>query len=69
MNLQLTLNHTLNYNEDLERQIRKSDLILDVKRMLQGLDIGYGLLPQEVQLSYLSKPICDSLQHPHPKSS
>jgi hypothetical protein len=68
MNMQLMLNHTLNYNEELERQIRKSDLILDVKKMLQGLDIGYGLLPQELRLCHLpSGPVCDDSLPPHPR--
>lgn len=48
MQMQLMVNHTINYHDILERQIRRSDLILEVQKMLQELEIGYRLLPQEV---------------------
>ncbi|MCO5567277.1 hypothetical protein L7F22_020967 [Adiantum nelumboides] len=51
MNMQLTVNHTINFNDDMERKIRKSELILDVKKILQELEFGYKLLPQEVHLA------------------
>ncbi|KAI5054002.1 hypothetical protein GOP47_0031103, partial [Adiantum capillus-veneris] len=51
MNMQLRVNHTINFNDDLERRIRKTELILDVKKILQELDFGYKLLPQEVHLT------------------
>eukprot|EP00250_Pteridium_aquilinum_P016983 c23394_g2_i1 orf=349-2832(-) len=59
MNMQLNVNHTINFNDDLERKIRKSELILDVKKMLQDLDFGYRLLPQEIILANPSALKCE----------
>ncbi|MCO5602261.1 hypothetical protein L7F22_056390 [Adiantum nelumboides] len=51
MKVELLLNHTINYNAPgNERQIRRSELILEVQKMLQELDVAYHLPVQEVRL-------------------
>lgn len=55
MKMQLMVNHTINYHDVLERQIRRSDLILEVKNMLQDLEISYRLLPQEVHIGNIGE--------------
>ncbi|MCO5573233.1 hypothetical protein L7F22_027002 [Adiantum nelumboides] len=51
MKVELLLNHTINYNAPgNERQIRRSELILEMQKMLQELEFAYHLPVQEVRL-------------------
>ncbi|KAF6140559.1 hypothetical protein GIB67_035586 [Kingdonia uniflora] len=50
MKMALFVNHTMNYQNMLEKIIRKSDLVIEMKKIFEELSIKYHLLPQEVQL-------------------
>ncbi|KAI5066457.1 hypothetical protein GOP47_0019081 [Adiantum capillus-veneris] len=65
MNLELLVNHTINYNAPgTERQVRRSELILEVQKMLQELDFSYHLPLQEVCLTKYDAP-SDHIRHRH----
>ncbi|KAJ4847722.1 hypothetical protein Tsubulata_027617 [Turnera subulata] len=50
MKLALYVNHTINFQNPGDRGNRRSDLMLELKKILEDLDIKYHLLPQEVRL-------------------
>ncbi|ONK66131.1 uncharacterized protein A4U43_C06F4460 [Asparagus officinalis] len=52
MNMTLCVNHTMNFQNVPEKNSRRSDLVLELKRIAEELLIKYKLLPQEVHLSY-----------------
>lgn len=52
MNMALYVNHTMNFQNITEKNSRRSDLVLELKRIFEELSIGYNLLPQDVHLSY-----------------
>ncbi|ONK66138.1 uncharacterized protein A4U43_C06F4530 [Asparagus officinalis] len=52
MNMALYVNHTMNFQNIPEKNSRRSDLVLELKRIFEELSIKYNLLPQEVLLSY-----------------
>ncbi|KAL9667875.1 hypothetical protein QQ045_002244 [Rhodiola kirilowii] len=52
MKMALYVNHTVNFQSP-ERGDRRSDLMLQLKRIFEQLQIKYHLLPQEVRLSYI----------------
>ncbi|XP_022960737.1 mechanosensitive ion channel protein 10-like [Cucurbita moschata] len=54
MKLSLYINHTINFQNYGDRSSRRSDLVLELKKIFEDLGIKYHLLPQEVQLNYLS---------------
>ncbi|XP_051151357.1 mechanosensitive ion channel protein 10-like [Andrographis paniculata] len=43
-------NHTMNFQDFAERNRRRSGLVLEVKQIFEDLNIGYDLLPQQVNL-------------------
>lgn len=45
--------HTINFQNIVERNNRRSELVLKLKTMFEQLEISYQLLPQKVQISYL----------------
>ncbi|KAI0528640.1 hypothetical protein KFK09_001182 [Dendrobium nobile] len=53
MNIVLHVTHTMNYQNMGERDSRRTDLVLELKKIFEELSIQYNLLPQEVQLSYI----------------
>ena len=46
----LFFNHTMNFQESGEKLRRKSELVIEMKRIFEELGIKYNLLPQEVRL-------------------
>ncbi|KAG6497358.1 mechanosensitive ion channel protein 10-like [Zingiber officinale] len=53
MNMALNVRHTMNFQNIAEKNNRRSDLILELKKIFEELGIRYLLLPQEVQVSYI----------------
>ncbi|KAH7432464.1 hypothetical protein KP509_07G023800 [Ceratopteris richardii] len=61
MTMRLQVSHTINYNNPGERQIRRSDLILEVKKILQELGFAYHLPVQGIRLENANAPpTCES---------
>lgn len=52
LNMVLNVKHTMNYQNVPEKNNRRSDLVLELKKIFEELSIRYHLLPQEVHLSY-----------------
>ena len=52
MNMVLLVNHTMNFQNIGEKNNRRSDLVLELKRIFEELSIRYNLLPHEVHLMY-----------------
>ncbi|XP_027338360.1 mechanosensitive ion channel protein 10-like [Abrus precatorius] len=52
MKMGLSVTHTINFQNYGDRNSRRSELVLELKKILEDLDIKYHLLPQEVHLSY-----------------
>lgn len=46
----LYFNHTMNFQDFGEKNKRRTELILEMKKMFEDLNIRYDLLPQEVHL-------------------
>ncbi|KAK4755955.1 hypothetical protein SAY87_009712 [Trapa incisa] len=51
LKLALYVTHTINFQNFSDRSGRRSDLVLELKRILEELHIKYRLLPQEVVLN------------------
>ncbi|KNA14876.1 hypothetical protein SOVF_103470 [Spinacia oleracea] len=54
MKMGLSVQHTINHQNIIERNVRLHDLILDLKKNFEILGIKYHLLPQEVHLTQLN---------------
>lgn len=52
MIIALYVTHTINFQNLGEWGNRRSDLVIELKRILEEIGIKYRLLPQEVQISY-----------------
>lgn len=52
MNMILYVRHTMNYQNMVEKNSRRTDLVLEMKKIFEELSIQYHLLPQEIHLSY-----------------
>nr|XP_009409218.1 PREDICTED: mechanosensitive ion channel protein 10-like isoform X3 [Musa acuminata subsp. malaccensis] len=52
MNMTLNVRHTMNFQNIVEKNNRRSDLVLELKKIFEELSIRYHLLPQEVHFSY-----------------
>lgn len=50
LKLNVLVVHTMNFQNFLERNIRRTGLVIAIKRMLEELEIEYTLLPQDVHL-------------------
>jgi len=50
MKLALYVNHTINFQDFGEKMTRKTELVLELKKIFEELDIKFSLLPQEVHL-------------------
>jgi len=50
LELVLGLTHTMNYQNFGEKVARRSELILEMKRLFEDLKIDYHLPPQEVHV-------------------
>lgn len=56
MRMALYVTHTINFQEYGDKVERRSDLVLELKKIFEDLGIKYNLLPQQVHLSYPSLP-------------
>lgn len=46
----LFFNHTMNFQDFGEKSRRRTELVLEMKRIFEELGISYDLLPQQVHL-------------------
>ena len=46
----LFFNHTMNFQDYGEKSRRRTELVLEMKRIFEDLGISYDLLPQKVHL-------------------
>ncbi|KAF9617439.1 hypothetical protein IFM89_036400 [Coptis chinensis] len=53
MKMVLFTTHTMNHQDFPEKNRRRTDLLLELKKIFEELSIKYHLLPQEVHLSYV----------------
>ncbi|CAK7352492.1 unnamed protein product [Dovyalis caffra] len=53
MKMALYVNHTINFQNTGDRGNRRSDLVLEMKKIFEELGSKYHLLPQEVHFSYV----------------
>ncbi|KAI5445546.1 mechanosensitive ion channel protein 10 [Lathyrus oleraceus] len=53
MKMVLYVTHTINFQNSGDKNNRRSELVLELKRILEDLDIKYNLLPQEVRLNHV----------------
>ncbi|XP_065851167.1 mechanosensitive ion channel protein 10-like isoform X1 [Euphorbia lathyris] len=54
MKMALYVNHTINFQIAADRGNRRSDLMLEMKKIFEELGVKYHLLPQEVHVSYVN---------------
>ncbi|KAE8664365.1 Mechanosensitive ion channel protein 9 [Hibiscus syriacus] len=55
LNMALYCNHTMNFQDFREKNQRKTDLIIELKRIFEELGIRYNLLPQHVNLNQVNQ--------------
>lgn len=65
MKMGLYVTHTINFQNYGDKSSRRSELVLELKRIFEALNIKYHLLPQEVQVTYVGSP-ASPLQRPVP---
>ncbi|KAJ7979268.1 Mechanosensitive ion channel protein [Quillaja saponaria] len=53
MKMALYVTHTINFQNTGDKNSRRSDLVLELKKIFEDLNIKFRLLPQEVHLSYV----------------
>ncbi|KAF8388752.1 hypothetical protein HHK36_025432 [Tetracentron sinense] len=53
LKMALYVNHTINFQNFGEKNNRRSELVIELKKIFEELTIKYHLLPQEVHLSYV----------------
>ncbi|TVU12155.1 hypothetical protein EJB05_45785, partial [Eragrostis curvula] len=53
INMALCVQHTMSFQNIREKSIRRSELVMELKKMFEEMSIQYHLLPQKVQLSYV----------------
>ncbi|XVF35105.1 hypothetical protein REPUB_Repub18cG0115900 [Reevesia pubescens] len=53
MKMALYITHTINFQNYVDKSNRRSELVLELKRIFETLDIKYNLLPQEVKITYV----------------
>ncbi|KAJ1698690.1 hypothetical protein LUZ63_007202 [Rhynchospora breviuscula] len=52
MNMALNVKHTMNFQNIVEKNARRTDLVISLKKIFEELSICYHLLPQRVHLNY-----------------
>ncbi|XP_030551925.1 mechanosensitive ion channel protein 10-like [Rhodamnia argentea] len=60
LKMTLHVTHTINFQNPGDRNIRRSELMWELKRIFEKLGIKYRLLPQEVRVSYTGSPPADA---------
>ncbi|GAB2291874.1 hypothetical protein Dimus_026125 [Dionaea muscipula] len=56
MKMCLYVNHTINFQNVTEKNSRRCDLLMELKKIFEDLGIKYHLLPQEVYITYVGSP-------------
>ncbi|KAK9120423.1 hypothetical protein Syun_018040 [Stephania yunnanensis] len=56
MKLTLSVLHTINHQNYGEKNIRRSELVLELKKIFENIGIKYHVLPQEIHLTQISTP-------------
>lgn len=51
MKMALCVQHTMNHQNYGEKNSRRSDLVLELKKIFENLSIKYNFLPQEVHVT------------------
>ncbi|KAG2331812.1 hypothetical protein Bca4012_018687 [Brassica carinata] len=51
LKMNLLVQHTINFQNFAEKNVRRTELFIAIKRVLEELEIDYTLLPQDVQLT------------------
>ncbi|AQL01222.1 mechanosensitive ion channel protein 10 [Zea mays] len=54
INMSLCVQHTMNFQNIREKNIRRSELVMELKKIFEEMSIRYHLLPQKVELTYVS---------------
>ncbi|KAI4312580.1 hypothetical protein MLD38_037386 [Melastoma candidum] len=62
MSMSLCVQHTMNHQNVGERYTRMTELMLELKRIFESLDIKYHLLPQEIHLTRINNIPTPSMQ-------
>ncbi|KAJ0090608.1 hypothetical protein Patl1_13550 [Pistacia atlantica] len=57
MKMGLYVTHTINFQNYGDKNSRRSELVLELKKIFEELNIRYHLLPQEVQVSYVGSAV------------
>ena len=57
----LYVTHTINFQNSAEKNSRRSDLVLELKKIFEELGIRYRLIPQEVHVTYVGSPASASV--------
>uniref|UniRef100_A0ACD6AK53 Uncharacterized protein n=1 Tax=Avena sativa TaxID=4498 RepID=A0ACD6AK53_AVESA len=52
INMSLCAQHTMNFQNIREKNIRRSELVQELKKIFEEMSIRYHLLPQKVELTY-----------------
>lgn len=60
------VNHTINFQDFAEKTNRRTELVLELKKIFEELAIVYYLLPQEVQLTGVSPVTVQGHGSKHP---
>ncbi|KAK9120408.1 hypothetical protein Syun_018025 [Stephania yunnanensis] len=60
MKLTLSVLHTINHQNYGEKNIRRSELVLELKKIFENIGIKYHVLPQEIHLTQISTPTLSS---------
>ncbi|KAF8783937.1 hypothetical protein HU200_000111 [Digitaria exilis] len=55
INMSLSVQHTMNFQNIREKNIRRSELVMELKKIFEEMSIQYHLLPQKVELSYVGQ--------------
>lgn len=53
INMSLSVQHTMNFQNIREKNIRRSELVMELKKIFEEMSIRYHLLPQKVELTYV----------------
>lgn len=54
LKMRLHLTHTTNHQNMRKKISRKSELVLELKQMLENVGVGFHLLPQELHVHHIS---------------
>lgn len=53
LKMALYCNHTMNFQEFGEKNKRRTELVIEIKKIFEELNIKYYLLPQKINLSHI----------------